>query len=412
MWLAGYLVPEEPSSAGERVEQPAALSVRELVPGGIATYSQAGAQFGLNMLWTMPLAFPLMAAIQSPHRFLGGPDLKNVRSDFVGAKFSLLSLGRIVDGFVGNCRAGHYRRVLASAVEVVEAFTIVLAVATIRGWRPALMGTAAVLGLLMIVVVALGPLLDRVQLHALQLVIGILLLLFGLRWLRKAILRAAGIVALHDEQAAFSAENTNLKDAITRHQPHLDWLAGIAAFKAVVLEGLEVVFIVIAVGAGQGLLIPASLGALAACLLVLLIGVTVHRPLSQVPENTLKFGVGVMLSAFGVFWTGEGLGVRFAWSGFGDPSLRARVSAGRTWPHGTTTCASGGGHMTVLKLIVSEVVGLFIDDEFLAVAIMAVIGVTVVMAFALETPPLIVGAVLLFGCIAVLADSVWRAKRE
>jgi uncharacterized membrane protein len=198
---------------------------------------------------------------------------------------------------------------LASAVEVVEAFTIVLAVATIRGWRPALMGTAVGLGLLMIVVVALGPLLDRVPLHALQLVIGILLLLFGLRWLRKAILRAAGIVALHDEQAAFSAETTDLKDAITRHQPHLDWLAGIAAFKAVVLEGLEVVFIVIAVGAGRGLLIPASLGALAACLLVLLIGVTVHRPLSQVPENTLKFGVGVMLSAFGVFWTGEGLGV-------------------------------------------------------------------------------------------------------
>jgi uncharacterized membrane protein len=198
---------------------------------------------------------------------------------------------------------------IASLVEVVEAFTIVLAVATIRGWRPAMMGTAGGLAFLIIIVLALGSMLDQVPLHLLQLVIGTLLLLFGLRWLRKAILRAAGIVPLHDEQAAFSAQATNLKVATTQQQPHLDWLAGITAFKAVVLEGLEVVFIVIAVGAGRGLFIPASLGALAAGLLVVLIGVTVRRPLSRVPENALKFGVGVMLSAFGVFWTGEGLGV-------------------------------------------------------------------------------------------------------
>jgi Ca2+/H+ antiporter, TMEM165/GDT1 family len=125
----------------------------------------------------------------------------------------------------------------ASLVEVVEAFTIVLAVATIRGWRPAMMGTAGGLTLLMIIVLALGPMLDQVPLHLLQLVIGTLLLLFGLRWLRKAILRAAGIVPLHDEQAVFSAQTTNLKVATAQHQPHLDWLAGIAAFKAVVLEG-------------------------------------------------------------------------------------------------------------------------------------------------------------------------------
>lgn len=202
---------------------------------------------------------------------------------------------------------------LASLVEAVEALTIVLAVATIRGWRPALMGTAAGLALLTIIVGTLGPMLDRVPLQILQLLIGVLLLLFGLRWLRKAILRAAGIVPLHDEQAAFSSQTTNLKEAAITQQPRLDWLAGITAFKAVVLEGLEVVFIVIAVGAGRGLLIPASLGALAACVLVVLIGVAVREPLSRVPENTLKFGVGVMLSAFGVFWTGEGLGV--AWPG-------------------------------------------------------------------------------------------------
>jgi uncharacterized membrane protein len=201
---------------------------------------------------------------------------------------------------------------LASLVEVVEAFTIVLAVGTIHGWRPAALGTLAGLASLTFLVVTLGPVLDRLPLHLLQLSIGVLLLLFGMRWLRKAILRAAGIIPLHDETAAFAAETAHLKEAAHRH-PRLDWIAGVTAFKAVVLEGLEVVFIVIAVGAGRGLLWPASLGALAACALVVAIGVVVHRPLAQVPENSLKFGVGVMLSAFGVFWTGEGLGI--AWSG-------------------------------------------------------------------------------------------------
>ena len=198
---------------------------------------------------------------------------------------------------------------LASVVEVVEAFTIVLAVGTLRGWRPAAAGTAAALAVLALLVLILGPLLDRVPLHLLQMVIGVLLLLFGLGWLRKAILRSAGVLALHDEEAAFAAETENLTvEARRSGSPH-DWIAGLAAFKAVLLEGLEVVFIVIAVGAGRGLLWPAALGALAACVAVLAVGLAVHRPLSRVPENTLKFGVGVMLSAFGVFWTGEGLGI-------------------------------------------------------------------------------------------------------
>ncbi len=200
----------------------------------------------------------------------------------------------------------------ASAVEVVEAFTIVLAVATLRGWRPAATGTLAALAVLGLLIVALGPLLGRVPLHLLQLVIGVLLLLFGMGWLRKAVLRSAGVLPLHDEEAAFAAETEQLARDARRHSS-LDWIAGLAAFKAVLLEGLEVVFIVIAVGAARGLLWPAALGALAACIAVLAVGVLVHRPLSQVPENTLKFGVGVMLSAFGVFWTGEGLGV--AWPG-------------------------------------------------------------------------------------------------
>jgi uncharacterized membrane protein len=202
---------------------------------------------------------------------------------------------------------------LGSMVEAVEALTIVLAVASVRGWRPAGLGALAGLGLLAVIVLALGPLLNHVPLHPLQFLIGILLLLFGMRWLRKAILRAAGLIPLHDETKAFAQETAQLREQARRHEARLDWVAGLASFKAVLLEGIEVVFIVLAVGAGHGLLVPASIGAVAACLLVVAVGFALHRPLAQVPENTLKFVVGVMLSAFGVFWTGEGLGV--TWPG-------------------------------------------------------------------------------------------------
>ena len=198
---------------------------------------------------------------------------------------------------------------LGSLVEAVEAMTIVLAVTVVRGLRPAAIGAVGGLALLGLIVLALGPLLDRIPLHLLQLVIGILLLLFGMRWLRKAILRGAGIIPLHDEEMSFAAETQELRDQARRQEARLDWLAGLAAFKAILLEGLEVVFIVIAVGAGRGLLGAASLGAVAACLVVTVAGFALHRPLARVPENTLKFAVGVMLSAFGVFWIGEGLGV-------------------------------------------------------------------------------------------------------
>ena len=210
---------------------------------------------------------------------------------------------------------------LSSIVEVVEAFTIVLAVATVRGWRPAALGAMAGLALLALIVVVFGPLLGFVPLWLLQLTIGILLLLFGIRWLRKAILRGAGVIALHDEELAFAAETAELREQARRQAARLDWLAGLASFKAVVLEGLEVVFIVIAVGAGRGLVVPASLGALAACVLVLVIGLFVHRPLARVPENTLKFAVGVMLTAFGVFWVGEGLGVPWPGEDLAIPAI-------------------------------------------------------------------------------------------
>jgi Ca2+/H+ antiporter, TMEM165/GDT1 family len=202
---------------------------------------------------------------------------------------------------------------LSSLVEAVEALTIVLAVGTIRGWRPAGLGALAGLLLLAFIVLALGPLLDRVPLHLLQLAIGVLLLLFGMRWLRKAILRAAGVIPLHDETMVYAAETAELRSQERHHEAPLDWIAALASFKAVVIEGLEVVFIVIAVGAGRGLIIPASIGAIAACVLVAGAGLAIHQPLARVPENTLKFAVGIMLSAFGVFWIGEGLGV--SWPG-------------------------------------------------------------------------------------------------
>src|SRR5271165_4699579 len=170
----------------------------------------------------------------------------------------------------------------ASFVEAVEALTIVLAVALARGWRPALTGAAAALAALTLIVAALGPLMGHVPIRALQGVVGVLLLLFGLRWLRKAILRSIGIVALHDEDAAFARETRELSEAARRQATGVDWIAGVTAFKAVLLEGTEVVFIVIAVGVG-GLLWLASAGALAASVLVAAIGAAALGPLSQVP---------------------------------------------------------------------------------------------------------------------------------
>jgi Ca2+/H+ antiporter, TMEM165/GDT1 family len=213
---------------------------------------------------------------------------------------------------------------LGSLVEFVETLTIVLAVGTVRGWRPALLGTGAGLALLTAIVAAAGPALGLIPLWAIQIVVGTLLLVFGLRWLRKAALRAAGIIPLHDEVKVY-AEETELMRATPRaRNPWWDTVAVVASFKAMVLEGLEVVFIVIAVGTTGNMLVPASLGAAAAGVLVLLVGMMLQRPLARVPENTLKWAVGILLSAFGTFWMGEGLGVQ--WPG-GDLSIFAIASA-------------------------------------------------------------------------------------
>src|SRR6266702_471747 len=187
---------------------------------------------------------------------------------------------------------------LASLVEFVEALTIVLAVGTTRGWRSAIVGAGA----------------GALFLTVLTLVVG-LLVLFGMRWLRKAILRAGGVIGLHDEAAIYAKETAALArdgGGTPRLRARLDGVALATSFKGVTLEGLEVIFIVIATGAG-GLLAPAALGATLAGSLVILAGLGLRRPLARVPENTLKFAVGVLLSAFGVFWIGEGL--RYPWPG-------------------------------------------------------------------------------------------------
>jgi uncharacterized membrane protein len=200
---------------------------------------------------------------------------------------------------------------LASLVEFVEALTVVLAVGATRGWNGALTGAGAALVVLLALVGVLGPTLTLIPIGIVQLAVGTLLLLFGMRWLRKAILRAAGVLPLHDETAAYAAE-TAAMGRLGQVSRGWDKVAFAAAFKITMLEGVEVVFIVVAIGAGGvGLLVPASLAALAALLVVVLLGLAVHRPLSQVPENTLKFGVGVLLTAFGAFWVGEGFNVRW-----------------------------------------------------------------------------------------------------
>lgn len=200
---------------------------------------------------------------------------------------------------------------LASMVEFVEALTIVMAVGTVRGWRPALIGTWIGVAFLTVLVLLFGPALQHIPISVLQVVVGVLLLLFGMRWLRKAILRAAGVIGMHDEEAIYEKQTNSLKQGWIRNASELDWVAVATTFKAVTLEGLEVVFIVIATGAVGNLLLPAGLGAAAAGVVVILLGVVLHRPLARVPENTLKYAVGVILSSFGTFWFGEGL--HFQW---------------------------------------------------------------------------------------------------
>jgi uncharacterized membrane protein len=203
---------------------------------------------------------------------------------------------------------------VACAVEAIEALTIVLAAGLTREWRSTFQGMAAALLVLAVIVAALGPTITLLPLTALRLVVGALLAIFGLQWLRKAILRATGYKSLHDEASAYLREVTAAKAAASSSRGRVhDWYAFTLAFKGVLLEGLEVVFIVITFGANQHNVGAAVIGAAAAVLVVTVTGIAVRAPLAKVPENAMKFAVGIMLTSFGIFWGAEGAGV--SWPG-------------------------------------------------------------------------------------------------
>jgi uncharacterized membrane protein len=217
---------------------------------------------------------------------------------------------------------------LASAVEMVEALTIVLAVGHTRGWRSALEGVGAALVTLVVLVAGFGPALVRVPTDALHLVIGAILMIFGMQWLRKAILRSSGLKAMHDEDAIYHETVEELSELATG--PKRDRISFVVAYKGVFLEGLEVVILVITLGTSDHRLGLASVSAASAVVIVGVVGAIVAKQLSKVPENAMKMGVGVLLVSYGTFWTGEGLKV--SWPG-ADATLLVFVAlyALATW---------------------------------------------------------------------------------
>lgn len=267
---------------------------------------------------------------------------------------------------------------MASLVECVEALTVVLAVGSVRGWKSTLSGTAGALATLVMLVLLLGRSIASMPLSFLQAGVGLLLLLFGLRWLRKAILRAAGAIPLHDENAAFEKESASLRTSKPAGGRRFDRVAFATSYKIVMLEGIEVVFIVVAVGSGAGLLVPAAIGAVTALGCVVSLGFILHRPLARIPENTLKFVVGTLLSAFGTFWVGEGIGI--AWPAQ-DESLLVLVVT-----YLCTGCATvmvfrrhvvlapssrsapTHPHRHWVRRVLGELVSMFMDDGWLALA--------------------------------------------
>jgi uncharacterized membrane protein len=214
---------------------------------------------------------------------------------------------------------------VACAVEAVEALTIVLAAGLTRGWRPALQGLGAALAVLAVITAVLGPALSLLPLSALRLVVGALLAAFGLQWLRKAILRYSGYKDLHDETGIYARETAAARAAAAGGRGWVtDWYGFTLSFKGVLLEGLEVVFIAITFGSSQRDVGTAALAAVAAAVVVAGAGLAVRAPLARVPENTLKFAVGVMLTSFGIFWGTEGAGA--SWPG-NDAALLVVVPA-------------------------------------------------------------------------------------
>jgi len=308
----------------------------------------------------------------------------------------------------------------ASFVEFVEALTVVLAVGAVRGWRWALNGTAAALGLLSVLVLVCGQSLARVPVQYIQVIVGTLLLLFGLRWLRKAILRYVGAIALHDEAAAYQRKTDSLRATPVAASIAWDPIAFATAFKIVMLEGIEVVFIVIALGASSRLLVPASIGALTALFVVVCLGVWLHKPLASIPENLLKFGVGILLTAFGTFWVGEGIGVRWPASDWALPILvliylsvaQALIVVGRS-KHRFLAAPSkrppSARRTSTLIALVEEVWSLFVDDGGLALGVILWCAAVWLGLGTVAAPGLIQSALFLAGVAGLLGYSALRA---
>ena len=309
---------------------------------------------------------------------------------------------------------------LASMVEFIEALTIVLAVGVTRGWKPSLLGAAAGLAALTALVAAPGVSLASIPLTPLQLTVGIPLLLFGSRWLQKAVLRSAGVIAKHDEAVAYSRQTQALR-SVPRARSTFDPIAMFATFKTLVLEGIEVVFIVVALGSKRGLLVPAASGAGIALVLVVALGLALHRPLARIPENMLKFAVGAMLMAFGTYWTGEGLG--FAWPA-GDVSVLALVAAflglaavlvrvcararNVSTPRASRASATAPRWLGVLPSAARALLGLFVDDLSLAIGLAGWLGAMALMQALHPAGAHLACGFLTAGLAAVLALSAWR----
>ena len=284
---------------------------------------------------------------------------------------------------------------VACAVEAIEALTIVLAAGLTREWRSTFLGMAAALLVLAAIVAVLGPTITLLPLTALRLVVGALLAVFGLQWLRKAILRATGYKSLHDEASAYLREVAAAKAAATSSRRGVDdWYAFTLSFKGVLLEGLEVVFIVITFGANQRNVGAAVIGAAAAVLVVTVTGIAVRAPLAKVPENAMKFAVGIMLTSFGTFWGAEGAGV--SWPGH-DAALLvlvpvvALVSLGYTVllrrragdQPGRTLVREGGQLMKRLKSIGAFWYDFVIGDDWrVAVVVVAALALTALLVHA------------------------------
>ena len=311
---------------------------------------------------------------------------------------------------------------LASLVECVEALTVVLAVGSVRGWKPALSGTLGALLTLLVLVLLLGRSLALIPLFVLQTGIGLLLLLFGLRWLRKAILRASGVIPLHDEEATFAKETASL----LAHAPaggQWDRMAFTTAYKIVMLEGLEVVFIVIALGSSAGLILPAAAGAAAALACVTLLGFALHRPLAKIPENTLKFAVGILLSAFGTFWVGEGIGVAWPardWSLLALVAIYLLTGIGLVVLFGRHAYAAPvvsrsmpplPSHRLITRLI-KELLSLFVDDGWLALAAVAWVALCTLGLRVLHLVAVAEALAFTAGLGAILSFSAARGARH